>query len=311
MLDLCKKATVCGFLLLTGNVLASTETLTFENVVDGGSNFNEFVLEYDSNGTTQTVSVSAWSDTADAQYSDPYIREAADIDKFLGGWSIVNQDETKTNCGYGHSADNFNCYGSWTDYDFFLLEFSEEVTLDQATFSWINGIDVNNYQNTYENGEKVGVITNGTYTPDEHDYYDITHQQAVEQNEVSFVALNNGTDVNGNTFDNIKNNQMIDSGSSEVMTDYVFSNGKALTSSTGYYADVGFTASSTTWIVSAFNSMFGTEAGMSEGDDGFKLSGISFSTPVSKPPADIPEPSTFLIMLGALGLLSRRSSLQS
>lgn len=298
MFDLCKKAAACSFLMLAGSAFAGTTTLSFSNVSDGGTSFNEFQIGY---GTNQTLTVSAWSDTKNNANSDPYIERVSDIDKYIGGWSVENQDETSSSsCGYGHSADNISCSDDdWTDYDFFLLEFSEAVTLTEASFSWITGINTG-YSNYYN-----------SYYVMEQSNSGLSHQNAVAQNEVSFAAITDGTAMQDNTFSNIIDNQTVNSGSSEVMNNHNFNNGWALTSSTSYYADVGFSASSTTWIVSAFNSMFGSEAGMSAGDDGFKLSGISFTTPSPKdPPTEVPEPATIFMMAGALTLLARKSLLK-
>lgn len=137
------KLSIAGLALMSTSVLASTVHTSFGSVSDGGSNFNEFTV----NNAGVSITVSGWSDTDTFSSSeggnpltgDDKITKAVDFDKNGSGWSMENLDEMNTgNCGYSHSADNYGANScGHNDYDMFLLEFSEEVNLEFASYSWI------------------------------------------------------------------------------------------------------------------------------------------------------------------------------
>lgn len=129
---------------LSGTAFAGTHTADFSGVSDLNSTASSFSF-VTSDGIT--VDVSGWSDTeqtgSDTSATGDSKIIAADLDKFGSGWGIDNDDENCNTsndgvCSTEHSADNFSGYSSqWHDYDMFLIEFSTEVTLTGADFSWL------------------------------------------------------------------------------------------------------------------------------------------------------------------------------
>ncbi|MGO4891355.1 exosortase-dependent surface protein XDP1 [Flavobacterium sp. W21_SRS_FM6] len=93
------------------------------------------------------IQVSAWSQIdLDAPKED--LVKTATIKDYLNsegtdkGLGVLNSYETNSGSGdYSHGVDNYS--GHYTDYDMILLSFSEAVTLDGATFSWLGkgGVD--------------------------------------------------------------------------------------------------------------------------------------------------------------------------
>lgn len=258
-----------GMLLMSGSALASTSTIGFGGVSDSGSSFNQFNVAVDG----VTVTVSGWSDTGGA--NDDLIERAVDFDKNGAGWSMENRDEANGNnscyySSYNHSADNYgkNSDGSACsdrDYDFFLVSFSEAVSLTQATYSWLSG---------------------GSNR---------TADQRAARNQVSVVALDVPSLANSapsKTWASIKSQHTLESDYSQVQNN------------SGYYSNfAGNTQGqySSMWLIGALNSVFGGHASW-EGNDGMKLSGISFNRNV---PAQVPEPSTMVMLLIALVGLTR------
>ena len=185
MLNFVKKIAVFGTLVASTSVFAAPSMIHLGAANDTGSTMNNFNLTQ----SGVTVNVSAWSDTAGSNGNyDKVIRRARDLDKYNGGWSVQNRDEanssgshlTGNNC-YGHSADNFSCTKNGkneTDYDFFLLSFSEEVSLTGARYSWRHG--------------------------------------STSQNQVSVAALSD-TSLNGRTWQGVKNNITTKSDSSQMV----------------------------------------------------------------------------------------------
>lgn len=275
----------CGFaslLLMSSSALASTITGDFGGVAEEAGSFNQFDVSIGG----VDINVAGWSDTAettstsgtpnvDASDLDPFIERAVDFDKNGDGWSMTNVDEDNgASCGAGHSADNFGTNCSYQDYDFFLLTFSEKVTLTEATYSWVEG--------------------------------------TTEQNQVSVVALDaNGlaTDVNGNgdlndnTWSNINANQTLASGWAQM--EYSGASGHSYyTSFSGAAAGVIDTYSKF-WLIGAINEVFGG-SGL-EGNDGMKLAGVSFKKEPDTPNGNtpVPEPSSIVLFgLALVGLLS-------
>ncbi|MBA6290211.1 exosortase-dependent surface protein XDP1 [Colwellia sp. MB3u-4] len=252
---------MAGLLLLSGSALASTTTAGFGHVNETRSNFNQFDVNVDG----VTINVSGWSDTANLstdRSQDSAIKRAVDFDKFNGGWSMQNQDEQHGGyCNtYSHSADNFGTCG-YKDYDFFLLSFSEAVSLVSASYSWI--------------------------------------AKSASQTQVSVAALDNSVLTNFNSLNN-KTWAGLASGHT-LKSDYA-----QVENASGYYSNFhGNTQDqySTMWLIGALNSVFGGNAAW-EGNDGMKLSGVSFSKSASDP-AQVPEPNTIVMFLIALICLVR------
>ncbi len=256
-----KNLSLAGLLLLSSSVTyAAPVTASFSGVTDV-SNLNQFIVT----ASGITVNVSGWSDTLNHTNSNGVIKDvkierAKDLDKFNGGWAMENEDEPNNTCGTnGHSADNFGNQSTAacrteTDYDFFMLAFSEEVSLTQATYGWINN--------------------------------------TVGQNQVSVVALDTTNGLN-NTLQNrswngIKNNHTLSSDSAQMQNN-----------NNGYFTNFASTnvggEFSTHWLIGALNSVFGTNAGDTNNNDGMKLAGVSFNTKPDTPPQVVPEPSSILL----------------
>jgi len=250
------KLSAAALVLMSTSTLASVTTTNFGSVSDTGTNFNEFSVS--AGGVN--ITVSGWADTDSFSGSgnnpltgDDKIRKAVDFDKNGNGWSMENADEKNPNGsstgygGYHHSADNFT--GGSQDYDMFLLEFSEEVNLSAATYSWRYG--------------------------------------STGQNQVSVAALSNGN-LNGKSWTQVKNNQTMSSGYSQMQWN------------SGYYTD--FTNNSSNvdgtfskfWLIGALNTVFGGNSNL-EGNDGMKLAGISFTKEDTPPPVAVAEPTTLAI----------------
>jgi len=258
-----KALTIVGLLLLSGSTLASTTTADFGDVNDPrNSRINQFNISVDG----LDINVSGWSDTADLSTDvdkDSAIRRAKNLDKYRGGWALENFDEPYNYCGTnGHSADNFGTCG-YKDYDFFLLSFSEAVSLVNATYSWVAG---NN----------------------------------VEQNQVSVAALEsslftNTDGLDNNTWKNIANNHTIRSDFAQITDNPTLG---YLTTFNGNTDEIY----STHWLIGALNNNFGGKAAW-EGDDGMKLSGVSFNKR-NLTPAQVPEPSSLaMLLIGLIALL--------
>lgn len=271
---------IAGLIMLPAQAMASVTTASFDTIeVNGntysngepGANFNEFSVDVGG----LTINVSGWSDTegnldaASAPNRDPYIARAVDFDRNANGWSMENIDEGN-GCGYSHSADNYAC--GYTDYDFYLLDFGTAVELSGVYSSW---------------------SANPTDT------------------QVSFAALDSSMnkDLTGLTFNSLLANSVTGTsmGSSSFSSTKSFNNNGY----NNYYADVsvGNNVSSSLWVVSAYNTLFGTVSGATANNDGFKLAGVSFSQPSGGGGGgtSIPEPTTITMFgLALLGLTSSR-----
>lgn len=263
------KLSAAALVLISASSLASVTTTHFGSVSDTGTNFNQFSV----NAGGVNITVSGWADTAgdgvnsdgiSSNGDDDIITKAIDFDKNGNGWSMENRDEKYANgssTGYGgyHHSAD-NFTGGSQDYDTFLVEFSEAVNLSAATYSWRYG--------------------------------------STGQNQVTVAALNN-KNLNGKTWKDVKNNQTISSGYSQMQ-----SNG-------GYYTDLTSGTSNVSgtfskfWLIGALNTVFGGNSNL-EGNDGMKLSGLEFSKQgTTPPPTGVAEPTTVAIFgLALMGLFA-------
>jgi len=274
MLNNIQKISLIAALLVSSAAMASVTTTyghfgANNGVTDTGNNFNQFDVTLGG----VDINVSAWSDTGNmpgedtSVAGDNKIERAVDMDQYGNGWSIQNADEQKTDgsklsyCGSAHSADNFGCQNNvYQDYDFFLLDFGQNVNLMAATYSWIADSRANT--------------------------------------QVSVAALNSGN-LDGNTWQGVKNNMT-------AASDYSQMNH----SSVGYYTyfsnstSVGSTWSRF-WLIGALNaSVFGGNTAW-EGNDGMKLSGIQFKHGSVQPSTSVPEPSSIALFgLAIIGFIA-------
>jgi hypothetical protein len=270
-----KKWSLAGLLLLSSSMAyAAPITASFGGVADGGNSFNQFSVTADD----VTVTVSGWSDTKNHgrnNAKDNKIERAKYFDKNTNGsgsWAMTNMDEENgRNTGYGHSADNFGS-GAEKDYDFFMLAFSEAVSLTQATYGWING-----------------------------------GSNKVNQNQVSVVALNSATvnnTLNNRSWGGVMRNHTLSSDSAQMQK-----SGGYFTNFAGTNVDNEF---STHWLIGSLNSVFGGsmndegDDGMKLAGVSFNKQ----ATPPD--PTSVPEPSSILLFcLAIIGLAaSGRRKLQ-
>jgi len=122
----------------------------------------------------------------------------------------------------------------------------------------------------------------------------------VSDTQVSVAALNTNN-LLGDTWSNIEANKTIESGWSQITS--------------GYYTDFATDGTSNVsnesskyWLIGALNTVFGGIAN-DVGDDGFKLSGITFSTEGTNPGSvtvTVPEPTS--IMMFGLALVGFAAS---
>lgn len=146
-----KKWSLAGLILLSSSMAcAAPTTANFSSVTGSSSNITNFSLSVDG----VNINVSGWSDTRSRSNDGPgdgTIRIAKDVNKFGNGWGITNGDENNSDYP-GHSADNVG-----NDYDFFLISFSEVVSLSKATYSWV-------YGNTGQNQVSVAALDSNDFT---------------------------------------------------------------------------------------------------------------------------------------------------
>ncbi|MFD2166231.1 exosortase-dependent surface protein XDP1 [Thalassotalea euphylliae] len=272
-----KKWIAAGLVLASSSALASVTSTSFQTIeVNGntyangepGSNFNTFSIDA---GNGITIDVSGWSDTA--------------------GSSVPN----------GMSNNNYNR-------DAYI---ERAVDLDRNGNGWsMVNVDEANGACGYHHSADNSINQCGTNGYGDYDFFlldfngvDVQLDQAAfswrlgntSDNQVTFIALDSsyGNDLTGDTFADLQ------SGASGYGYSQMFNGGNI----SSYYADVNVNSSSSLWVVSAYNSMFGGNSNM-EGNDGFKLAGVQFTV---TPPTTttIPEPTPFAIMAVALGLLVR------
>jgi hypothetical protein len=278
------KLSIASLVLMSASSFASVTThFGTINETYSNANFNEFSLT--AGGVD--ITVTGWSDTDDdgqgnVLSGDDKITEAVDFDRNGNGWSMHNADEINSNnCGYHHSADNLGTTCGYQDYDMFLIEFSEEVNLSAATSSWLYG------QSSGKN-------------------------TAASNNELTVAALSN-ENLAGKDWSDVKNNQTISSGYAGFS--YMGTVASELGYNTANY-EADFTSGSANvsgtfskfWLVGALNTVFGGDKSL-EGNDGFKLSGVTFSKNGGTPPPSttVPEPTSIIMFgLALFGFAARR-----
>ena len=221
MLNNIQKISLIAALLVSSSSMASVSTadINFSSI----NNANSFSTSVTIGGETINLNVSAWADSgnmANDVDGDNKI-ELANTVHYTDGWGIINKDEYSSgNCGNKHTADNYGTDCSLQDYDFFLFEFSESVSLTQATYGWLNSSSANT--------------------------------------QVSIAALSDSNLAN-RTWEDVKDNQLTaanSSGWAQVQGDSGYGSGSYYTNFSNARSGVQG-ISSQYWILGALNSAFG------------------------------------------------------
>lgn len=112
------------------------------------------------------------------------------------------------------------------------------------------------------------------------------------------VAALTSKDIDGKSWSSVKNTQTIDSGYAQMRnTSGYFTNFK--NNSTNVKGTV-----SKYWLIGALNTAFGGNSSL-EGNDGFKLSGVSFTKSATPPTTSVPEPTSIMMFgLALVGLFA-------
>lgn len=186
------------------------------------------------------------------------------------GYGITNLDENPHSPD--HATDNIG-----EGFDFFLLSFDTEVTLDSANFSWLPW-RVNGSVARYDQQVSVAGL-----------------------NASGLSTLSSGTSSWANVAGNALVTGSFDIGSSR---------------SNGLYSsdDFGFSTAAQYWLVGTYNTVFGSVSGASLYNDAFKLAGVDFSksnTPTPQPKPVSAPGSLALLIAGAALMFARRQRKQA
>lgn len=186
------------------------------------------------------------------------------------GYGITNRDENPYSPD--HATDNIG-----EGFDFFLLSFDTEVTLDSANFSWLPW-RVNGSVARYDQQVSVAGF-----------------------NASGLSTLSSGT----NSWSNIAGNALV-TGSFDIGS----------SRSNGLYSsdDFGFSTAAQYWLVGTYNTVFGNVSGASLYNDAFKLAGVDFSksnTPTPQPKPVSAPGSLALLIAGAALMFARRQRKQA
>lgn len=167
-----------------------------------------------------------------------------------------------------HTADNTS-NADGRDYDMFLLEFDHAVNLSKATYSWL----LNDRDDT-----QVTVAAINTNNISGKGWGKVARSENATSNAGYNIASG---------FQNMQGTS--GSGSGSYYTN--------MTSTSGTYSNF--------WLIGALNTAFGGNSS-DVGNDGFKLSGVSFSKDPGTPPppaTSVPEPTSIMMFgLALIGL---------
>jgi hypothetical protein len=224
-------------------------------------------------GTSITVGVSAWADTANIStdgisYDD---NEVVYYDALNGyrhnndyGFGLVN-----SNSNDSHTLDNFS---GGDDFDMVLFSFSEAVTLTGASFTYLES-DASDKQISIVGLSDISLFEN--HASNEFGWAD--------------VASGDGLVISNGHFG-------------------ISSNSSGYSSSSSYSSEFSDLSAAKYWLVGAYNVYF--DAGSSNYQNtGFKLASLNLTTggtEINQPPSEVSEPAPIILMLTGLGLLALR-----
>lgn len=179
------------------------------------------------------------------------------------GYGITNNDENPNTPD--HATDNIG-----EGFDFFLLSFDTDVTLNSADFSWLN-----NWNWSTRKDQQVSVAG---------------------LNSTGLSTLTSGS----NTWSTI-------AGAALASGSFDIANSK---SSGVYKSEnFGFSETAQYWLVGTYNTYFGSVNGASLYNDAFKLSAVNFSKTNTKPkpgPDPVSAPGSLALLLSGMALIAIR-----
>ncbi|WP_426357924.1 exosortase-dependent surface protein XDP1 [Pseudocolwellia sp. HL-MZ19] len=265
------KLSIAGLAIMSASAMASTTYANFGSIVDTGNSFNEFSLSA-ANGVE--INVSGWSDTEN--FSSSIGNPLTGDDKIA---RAVDFDKN----GNGWSMEN----------------------IDEPNKTTSNC----GYSHSADN------LGSGSCNYNDYDMFLVEFSEAVNISAVTSSWLYGSTSNNQITVAALNNNELLGNSWSDVQSNQTMSSGySGFTGTSGYYTSdlTANTANvsgvySSTWLIGALNTVFGGNKSL-EGNDGFKFSGISFSTDSSTPPpaTTVPEPTS--VMMFGLALVGFAAS---
>ena len=270
------------YLLIAGTSQAtqvidtSLDEYVYDLYTDGSAHSNiDYTMNADASsividGTEIKVGVTAWSDTANIDYSDDdEVVKYSSLDAYSYngdyGFGLVN-----SNSNDSHTLDNFT---GGDDFDMVLFSFSEAVSLTGASFTWLQG---------YDTTKQVTVVG----------LNDISLFENHNSNEFSWadVASSAGTVITSGHFN---------------ISPYISANG----SHGNFTSDFGDLSVAKYWLVGSYNTYFDDNSSSYQGS-GFKLASLGFEladpSVEPEPPTAISEPTPIAIMLSVFGILAWR-----
>lgn len=258
-----KKLIVCVAVLSTLPALAGNQTWDFTS---GGSQLSS---SGDGNSLSMVIdgvalTVSGWSDTNGISYVNGTPETIDEAELVYYGDTLGLINQDEDDGTPNHSIDSYD---------------------PNNNSSWGNDFDALMLTFSSE------VILDGLDIGWAYEDYD-TSNEARNADITTIAYTGNGSrNISGSTWQDISNSSawsLVQNSSNVLKGDYY-----ALTNQ----------VKSTSFLISAYNPVFGTD-GWSSLNDGFKLAGITTQTRSQKPPTDIPEPATFATFL--LGLIAIR-----
>ncbi|QGX62413.1 exosortase-dependent surface protein XDP1 [Alteromonas mediterranea] len=234
--------------------------------------------------TTVYVGVTSWADTgyyygtfdkwSGGYYGGKYYQAENDdlvvnqgsLNDYGAGYGLVNNDVISNQKGDQHSIDNYDAEKGIADFDMVLLSFSTDVTLTDASFSWVK-----DYDNTNSNKE----VT------------------VVGLDDVSLFS--SGQDF---TWADVAETTI-----SSAVGHYGVSNTKVGNSFVSEFTNL---TSAQYWLVGAYNTFFDNSTTSNNFGFKLSSLGIELASEETTPPTQVSEPGALALMSLGLGLVLYR-----